>query len=246
MATPQEAYLQRIMPHAERIAQKFNTHPFLIAAQMAMENKWGQSILKDTYNHGNVMELRNNVDGVYAMDNGNRRKFRKFASDDDFFNHLGGLYERKYSGIRGMTDPYQYGHYLYKQGYAENPNYGRDMVAMYNSVARRMPGYKWNGKATMPLPQGSTNGTMQMMQGGVEQHPQGHGVTPLASWQHQPSTTPEQRQQDFFAQQPSVAAAGAGSIATADGMNPFGQLSNAYLQDYFLRRSKQNNELFRI
>ena len=87
---------------------------------------------------------------------------------------------------------------------------------------------------------------MQMMQGGVEQHPQGHGVTPLASWQHQPSTTPEQRQQDFFAQQPSVAAAGAGSIATADGMNPFGQSSNAYLQDYFLRRSKQNNELFRI
>ena len=220
MTTPQEAYLQRIMPHAERMAQQFGTHPFLIASQMAMENKWGQSILKDTFNHGNVMELRNDVDGVYALDNGNRRKFRKFASDDDFFNHLSGLYERKYSGIRGMTDPYQYGNYLHKQGYAENPNYGKDMVAMYNSVARRMPGYKWDGKATTPLPQWSQNGTMQMMQGGEEQYPQGHGVTPLAS------------------RQPPSPAAG--------GINSFGQLSGAYLQDYFLRQNKQNNELFQV
>ena len=143
-----------------------------------------------------------------------------YDSDDDFFNHLGGLYERKYSGIRGMTDPYQYGNYLHKQGYAENPNYGKDMVAMYNSVARRMPGYKWDGKATMPLPQGSQNGTMQMMQGGEEQYPQGHGGTPLASRQ---PPSPE-----------------------AGGINPFGQQSGAYLQAYFLRQNKQNNELFQV
>lgn len=166
--TPQQAYIQRILPYAERSAQRLGVHPMAIIGQMALETNWGRNILKGTNNHGNIMEIRNGVNGVYANDNGNRRKFRIFANDGEFFDHFDGLMERKYKGIKGQMDPFQYGRALKAGGYAENPNYARDIATMYNAVAKRMPGYKWNGQATtqIPVPQG--NSTMGSMAGGGE------------------------------------------------------------------------------
>lgn len=182
--TPQEAYVRQILPYAEQQAQRLGVHPAAIIGQMALETKWGQSILKGTNNHGNIMELRKGVNGVYANDNGNHRKFRIFANDQDFFNHFGGLMERKYKGVIGKLDPYQYGLALKRGGYAENPNYASDVAKMYNAVVKRLPqGYKWNGKATTPIPVQQTttgNDTVQAMAGGGS-YPEPSYTKPLFS-----------------------------------------------------------------
>lgn len=167
--TPQQAYIQRILPYAEREAQRLGVHPMSIIGQMALETNWGRNILKGTNNHGNIMEVRPGVNGVYANDNGNHRKFRIFADDNDFFNHFSGLMERRYKGVKGQLDPFKYGQALKAGGYAENPNYAQDLAKMYNAVAKRMPGYKWNGQATtqIPIPQSSPSATTVGAMGGT-------------------------------------------------------------------------------
>lgn len=165
MSNYKQAYLQRIMPYAEREAQRLGTHPAFIASQMALENNWGKSILPGTYNHGNVNEHRKNVAGVYANDAGNRRKFRIYANDSDFFDSYGGLLSRRYKGTMGAKDIYQFANALKAGGYAEDPRYVSSMANVYNQFTRLMPNYQWNGKATLPIPVQPTNGTMANMQG---------------------------------------------------------------------------------
>lgn len=245
--SPQHAYINRILPHAERIGAMYNINPQIIIAQMAMENKWGQSILPNSFNHGNVNEFRKNVDGVWANDAGNRRKFRIFKNDNDFFDYLSGLYGRKYSGIKGMTDPYAVGHYLHKAGYAENKNYGKDLAAVYNSVVKHMPGYKWNGTPTTSVPvptnNGSIVGSAQMNYGSVQPtSSSGTPTTPaMTPWQHQQSGAQQALQRDMFDQQSRAGGGRQGAQTTFDtmqGINYTRSINNA-LNDFFQTKHRK-------
>lgn len=157
MATLQEqqAFYRQHLPLAERAAQQLGTHPFNILGQMALESNWGKSIA-GAHNYGNIMETRKGVQGVWANDNGNRRQFRNFANDQDYYNHFVGLMGRKYKGVFGAQTPQQYAMALKAGGYAEDPNYVRSIGNMFNAV-NKVAGtlgspYQWNGQPTTAMP----------------------------------------------------------------------------------------------
>lgn len=171
----QQAFYRRHLPLAERAAQQLGVHPFSILGQMALESNWGNS-LAGAYNYGNILETRKGVDGVWANDNGNRRQFRNFASDQDYYDHFVGLMNRRYKGVLGATDPTAYAKALKAGGYAEDPNYVSSIGRMYNAVNKvantlGQP-YQWNGTPTTPVPmtqqgarQGMTSPGMNALQG---------------------------------------------------------------------------------
>lgn len=154
------AYRNRLLPYAEQLAAKYNVHPNWIIGQMALETNWGASVLPGTNNHGNVLEVRKNVPGVTASDAGNRRTFRKFANDQEFFNYYDNMLGGRYKGVTGAPDAYQFGQALLNKGYAENKNYARDVAAVSNAVNKLAGDYQWQGKPTTTAPT-----TMQALAG---------------------------------------------------------------------------------
>lgn len=157
----QQAFFRAQLPYAERAAQQLGTHPFNILGQMALESNWGQS-LAGSHNYGNIMETRKGVQGVWANDNGNRRQFRNFANDQDYYNHFVGLMGRRYKGVQGAMSPQAYATALKAGGYAEDPNYVQSIGKMYNAVnkvAGTLGGpYQWNGQPTTAVPVMAGNG----------------------------------------------------------------------------------------
>lgn len=157
----QQAFFRAQLPYAERAAQQLGTHPFNILGQMALESNWGQS-LAGAHNYGNIMETRKGVQGVWANDNGNRRQFRNFANDQDYYNHFVGLMGRRYKGVQGAMSPQAYATALKAGGYAEDPNYVQSIGKMYNAVnkvAGTLGGpYQWNGQPTTAVPVIAGNG----------------------------------------------------------------------------------------
>lgn len=157
----QQAFYRTHLPYAERAAQQLGTHPFNILGQMALESNWGQSIA-GAHNYGNIMETRKGVQGVWANDNGNRRQFRNFANDQDYYNHFVGLMGRRYKGVQGAMSPQAYATALKAGGYAEDPNYVQSIGKMYNAVnkvAGTLGGqYTWNGQPTTAIPVTAGNG----------------------------------------------------------------------------------------
>lgn len=157
----QQAFFRAQLPYAERAAQQLGTHPFNILGQMALESNWGQS-LAGAHNYGNIMETRKGVQGVWANDNGNRRQFRNFANDQDYYNHFVGLMGRRYKGVQGAMSPQAYATALKAGGYAEDPNYVQSIGKMYNAVnkvAGTLGGpYQWNGQPTTAVPVMAGNG----------------------------------------------------------------------------------------
>lgn len=157
----QQAFYRTHLPYAERAAQQLGTHPFNILGQMALESNWGQSTA-GAHNYGNIMETRKGVQGVWANDNGNRRQFRNFANDQDYYNHFVGLMGRRYKGVQGAMSPQAYATALKAGGYAEDPNYVQSIGKMYNAVnkvAGTLGGqYTWNGQPTTAIPVTAGNG----------------------------------------------------------------------------------------
>lgn len=203
----QQAFYRTHLPYAERAAQQLGTHPFNILGQMALESNWGQSIA-GAHNYGNIMETRKGAQGVWANDNGNRRQFRNFANDQDYYDHFVGLIGRKYKGVQGATSPQAYAAALKAGGYAEDPNYVQSIGKMYNAV-NKVAGtlgsqYTWNGQPTTAIPVTASNGggnlirvrpdagptTMNALQGA--QQPQGNPfvgqLQPEAPQQYYPNT----------------------------------------------------------
>lgn len=174
----QQAFYRAQLPYAERAAKQLGTHPFNILGQMALESNWGNS-LAGAHNYGNILETRKGVQGVWANDNGNRRQFRNFANDQDYYDHFVGLINRRYKGVLGAATPQAYGAALKAGGYAEDPNYVNSINKMYNAV-HKVAGtlgqpYQWNGEVTTPVPvqanqpvaQQSPGEAIQALTGGV-------------------------------------------------------------------------------
>lgn len=139
MADYQTQFLADTRPYAVRVARALGTTPEIIQARWAAETGWGRRILPGTFNLGNITDFRKGADVHWAIDNGNRRPFRKFASFDDYATHEIGLLQRRYPKLQGVTDPMQHATILKQGGYAEAPGYAEHVGnAMYNSVLRRI------------------------------------------------------------------------------------------------------------
>lgn len=151
----QQAFFRAQLPYAERAAKQLGTHPFNILGQMALESNWGNS-LAGSHNYGNILETRKGVEGVWANDNGNRRQFRNFANDQEYYDHFVGLMNRRYKGVLGAATPQAYAEALKAGGYAEDPNYVSSINKMFNAV-NKVAGtlgtpYQWNGEVTTQIP----------------------------------------------------------------------------------------------
>lgn len=135
-----QRFLHEMLPYANKVAGSLNVDPRLILARWAGETNWGQAVLPDSYNLGNVVEVRKGVKGIVARDNGNKRKFRKFDSFADYADYEEGLLRRRYKDALNTDDPMRHFEALKRGGYAEADNYSEFMGKdMYNSIVRRMP-----------------------------------------------------------------------------------------------------------
>lgn len=127
-------FIQTYSPVAQRAASQLGIDPNILLAQWALETGWGKSILPGTHNLGNITDPSGK--GVAAMDAGNLRNFKRYGSYEDFADQYAKLIQgKRYSSAVGMgSDIVGYATALKQGGYAEDPNYIRNMTSVYNTV----------------------------------------------------------------------------------------------------------------
>ncbi len=124
---PRLAFVKQYTPAAVIAAKKNGTDPAQVLGQWGLETGWGQHVVKDTNNLGNIKDFAGRADSVEATDNqtGTKDKYRKFSSPEEYANEYGDTINRKYPGVvgtAGKDDDFAAG--LVKGGYATDKDYG--------------------------------------------------------------------------------------------------------------------------
>jgi flagellar protein FlgJ len=147
-------FLQPLIPHVQRSAQRLGTSASAILAIAALETGWGQSMLKDE--HG---QSSNNYFGIKATGrdtqftrnttteyvNGRPQKvqahFKSYASVADaiegFADFL--LENPRYStAVQRAGDPERFLHELQQAGYATDPRYADKAITVMRQVEQQL------------------------------------------------------------------------------------------------------------
>lgn len=129
-------FVTTYMPVAQRAAAQLGVDPSLLLAQWGLETGWGKSILPGTHNLGNITDPSGR--GVTALDAGNRRNFKIYKDYEDFADSYARLIQgKRYASAVGTgSDIHAYASALKAGGYAEDPNYVKNMIAAHRMVAR--------------------------------------------------------------------------------------------------------------
>lgn len=148
MTTVAQQFTAKWRPIIEPIATKYGFNPDFILTQIAQESGWGQHTPTGSHNYAGITDPRRNSDGVVASDNGNSRKFRKFASDQAFAEYYVDMLSRLYPGTTKAKTIEEFSAALQdgKRKYAESPTYKKALSTVYNDhyATGSADGYKPN------------------------------------------------------------------------------------------------------
>ncbi len=147
----QQAFIDQLMPAAQRAAQRLGVPPEFLIAQAALETGWGQAMLRrsDGSPSHNLFNLKagNGWDGdtvrVRTTEYRNGRPqtewatFRAYpnleAAFDDYVRYLE---NSRFAAVRGSVRAEQFARRLQENGYATDPRYGEKLVGVIRSVQR--------------------------------------------------------------------------------------------------------------
>ena len=149
------AFLEAILPAAEKAAQVLGVSPRSLMAQAALETGWGRSMQRD----GSAMNF--NLFGIKATGAWNGRvqdfstteyvngvsqrqveRFRAYNSIEESFADHARLLSRnaRYADAVGTgNDTAAYAQALQRGGYATDPSYARKLTAVAEAIDRLMP-----------------------------------------------------------------------------------------------------------
>lgn len=130
-------------PAAERAGKALDVDPGILLSQFGLETGWGKSIIPGTNNLGNIKDFSGG--GTEATDNmtGSRDRYRQYDSPEAFADDYASLIQRKYKDAVGVgSDAKKFAAALKAGGYAEDPDYEKKLVSIYEQnnpgVAQRI------------------------------------------------------------------------------------------------------------
>lgn len=133
-------FKKKLMPDAERVAQKLKIDPNVILAQSFLEsggdiNKplFGIKAQKNYKGNSKSYNTKENIDGKTISIND---KFRTYDSISDSFDDYGNLISgQRYASAIGKS-PLEYYTILKNQGYATAKNYIDSLMKVYNQMSK--------------------------------------------------------------------------------------------------------------
>ncbi len=151
----QQQFVEPLMPHARRNAQKLGTSPDAILAIAALETSWGRSMIKDEKgdNSHNLFGIKaTGSDKRYATTltteyiEGSPQKlqarFKTFDNSADAVNGFADfiLTNPRYSkALKHAGDPSQFLTELQDAGYATDPRYAEKAISIMRQIAGNRP-----------------------------------------------------------------------------------------------------------
>lgn len=155
LSTQQYEFVQPLIPHARRNAQKLGTSPNAILAIAALESGWGQSMIR--HENGNNSH---NLFGIKATTSDNRyattltteyieggpqkmqARFKTYNSEADAVNGFADfiLSNPRYSNaLQHAADPERFLQELQSAGYATDPRYAEKAISIMRQIAGNSP-----------------------------------------------------------------------------------------------------------
>ncbi|MDO8988268.1 MAG: flagellar assembly peptidoglycan hydrolase FlgJ [Sideroxyarcus sp.] len=152
-ADVQQAFVDRMRPHAERASRTTGIPAHLIVGQAALESGWGKREIKmadgsDSHNlfgikagkdwNGKVAEVTTTEyhNGVASKQ---VERFRAYGSYTEAFQDYAKLLKDnpRYDGVLGVSDAKGFAQGLQQAGYATDPHYADKLVGVIGSVRAR-------------------------------------------------------------------------------------------------------------
>jgi flagellar protein FlgJ len=152
-ADVQQAFVDRMRPHAEQASRTTGIPAHLIVGQAALESGWGKREIKmadgsDSHNlfgikagkdwNGKVAEVTTTEyhNGVASKQ---VERFRAYASYTEAFQDYARLLgdNPRYSGVLGVSDAKGFAQGLQQAGYATDPHYADKLMGVIGSVRAR-------------------------------------------------------------------------------------------------------------
>jgi flagellar protein FlgJ len=149
----QQAFVDRMRPHAERAGRTTGIPAHLIVGQAALESGWGKREIKmadgsDSHNlfgikagkdwNGKVAEVTTTEyhNGVASKQ---VERFRAYGSYTEAFQDYAKLLKDnpRYDGVLGVSDAKGFAQGLQQAGYATDPHYADKLVGVIGSVRAR-------------------------------------------------------------------------------------------------------------
>jgi flagellar protein FlgJ len=145
-------FIQPLLPHAARNAQRLGTSPDAILAVAALESGWGQHTIRggdgeNTHNlfgikatqHDDSYTENTTTEFVNGQEQHVSARFRTFASPaaavDGFADFL--LDNPRYqTALQHAADPERFLHELQNAGYATDPQYAEKAISVMRQIAR--------------------------------------------------------------------------------------------------------------
>ncbi len=165
-----EAFIEKLYPVAEKVSRETGVSKELILAQAAQETGWGEHVLPGTHNIFNIKAGGGwagptKTFNVWEIENGKKlwkdQTFRVYGSDEEALSdRVKFLRENPRYAKAGLFDDGTRGDFareaaaLQKAGYATDPNYARQLAAVYVSpiMQRAIEHSRQKERSTTPMP----------------------------------------------------------------------------------------------
>lgn len=143
--TPAE-FVERMMPIAKKVAQKFNLNPIVIVAQAALETGWGKHVgssnnffgIKANSSWAGDAQMQKSDEYVNGVRVSEVSAFRAYKSPEqsveDYANFI--VSNQRYAKAASVSsDPDLYFEEIQKSGYATDPNYALKLKSIVRNDA---------------------------------------------------------------------------------------------------------------
>lgn len=140
-----DAFIEAMLPIAQKSADRLGVDPRLLVAQAALETGWGQSLARDGHGFnlfgikaGQSWSGQQTVHPTHEIYNQQivreRSAFRSYGSLEESFDDYVALIQQRYSGALDVgTNPSAYMQTLAQNGYATDPAYAQKVISIYES-----------------------------------------------------------------------------------------------------------------
>lgn len=150
LGTSRQAFVESLLPHARKAAEKLGVAPELIVAHAALETGWGQRLLKgqqgdQSFNlfgikagsrwNGGVAEART-TEFEAGIPQKRVEKFRAYSGYEQAFDDYAKLLSRdRFAGVRNVGDDgVAFASALQAGGYATDPHYARKLAMVASQL----------------------------------------------------------------------------------------------------------------
>jgi len=137
-----DAFITMALPVARQVKTKWGVPIAVLIAQAAEESGWGRKVVNNAYfgikgrtsDGGSVsFPTHEVVNGKSVGELGTFRAYKSFADAADDYGRFLSTNPRTRYAFTFKNDPVRFAQAIANAGYATNPNYGKDLIAIIHS-----------------------------------------------------------------------------------------------------------------